>query len=366
MRLALTHAHCWPDVRRGGERYLHELATALARHGHDVTIWSTSGSAPGEQEEAGVRVVRLRPHGGGDAATQAWFGAQVLPHLLKERYDAIHSLLPTDALAAVAARRAGRAGRAVYTNLGIPDRANWARRPDRRRHERVVAWTDDYGCLSHAAARALLTTFGRRPVITPGGVDLERFQPSIERATHPTLLYSGTFDDPMKNLPVLVEAFACLLERRPDARLQLCGPGDPAPLLAGLPPSVRDQVEVLPLATPDLAAVYAAAWVTVLPSKWESFALVLTESLACGTPIVTTRHSASPERVVPGAGVLCQPDDVAGLAAACEEGLDLARQPGIRERCRAAAAEWSWDALVPHYELVYAGEAPLFDPERRL
>jgi len=302
-----------------------------------------------------VTVQRLRRRSADSARAERWFGARVLPHLLRHRYDVVHSLLPSDAAAAVAARRIRRSGRSVYTNLGIPDRALWDRRPDRRLHEVVVRHTDVYGCLSEAAADALRRTFDRDPTITPGGVRLDRFPITQGRSPQPTLLYSGTFDDPMKDIGLLLRAVARLATRRPDVRLLMTGPGDASVHLRTASDEARSRTEVLPLATPDLGAVYGRAWVTVLPSKWESFALALVESLACGTPVVATRHGASPERVVDGAGFLCEPDDLDSLVDACDRALDLACEPDIASRCRAAAEPWDWDALAPLYERIYFG-----------
>jgi D-inositol-3-phosphate glycosyltransferase len=358
MKIAYTAPHCWPDVRRGGERYLHELAASMARRGHDVTIWSTSTTAVGTAIEEGVRIVRLPTRARSDAALEQWFGPRLFPSLARQRYDVIHALMPSDGTAAIASRKLGRAGRAVYTNLGLPDRGLWARRHDRRFHDVVVRWIETYGCLSLAAASALESTFGRAAVITPGGVRLDRFRPSADKAERPTLLFSGTFSDPMKNVPLLLEALALLAKREPDVRLIMTGPGDPYVHLRAAPASVRDRVEILPLGTPDLAPVYSAAWLTVLPSKWESYALVLVESLACGTPVVATRHGASPERVRDGVGFLAEPDDVDDFADACAKGLELARSPGIAQRCRDVAAEDDWDALAPRYESIYRGDAP--------
>lgn len=357
MRIAFTHVHSWPDVRRGGERYLHELASAMARRGHDVTVWTTSRSAPGTTVEEGVRIVRLRRASEDEARAERRFGPRVLPHLVRHRYDVVHSLLPSDAAAAVIARRLRRTTRSVYTNLGIPDRSLWAARHDRRFHDFVVRNVDVYGCLSDAAADALRRTFGREPVLTPGGVRLDRFPMTTGRSPRPTLLYSGTFDDPMKNVPLLLQAVATLAEHVPDIRLVMTGPGDAARHLRTAPEAARSRTEVLPLATPDLASVYGDAWATVLPSKWESFALALVESLACGTPVVATRHGAAPERVSEGVGYVCEPDDLASLVKACRLGLDLARDTATAARCRAAAAPFDWDMLAPQYERIYLAES---------
>src|SRR5207248_1632454 len=129
MRLALTHVYCWPDVWRGGERILHESAAALARRGHEVTVLSSS-TRPGEAIEDGVRVVRLRRPRGHDLGVEARFGRRVFAHLLRGRFDAVHSLGPSDAAASIVAARMGAKHRTVYTNLGYPDRRYWRTRPD--------------------------------------------------------------------------------------------------------------------------------------------------------------------------------------------------------------------------------------------
>jgi hypothetical protein len=99
LKLALTHAFSWPEVRRGGERFLHELGGALSRRGHDVTIIA-GARVPSVGTEDGVRTVRLprgRPEG--SARAERWFGRAVLPVLLAGRFDVVHSLGPIDAAA---------------------------------------------------------------------------------------------------------------------------------------------------------------------------------------------------------------------------------------------------------------------------
>jgi glycosyltransferase involved in cell wall biosynthesis len=101
---------------------------------------------------------------------------------------------------------------------------------------------------------------------------------------------------------------------------------------------------------------YGGAWVTCLPSTHDSFGMALLESLACGTPLVTTTHSAPQELVSEGVtGELCPAHDPAGLAAACLRALALARRPGTADACRAAAEPFDWDAgLAPLCERLYA------------
>jgi phosphatidyl-myo-inositol alpha-mannosyltransferase len=357
LRVALTHAFCWPEVRRGGERFLHELAGALARRGNDVTIVA-GARTPSISSEDGVRVVRI-PRGGPGTVFRAerWFGRLVIPALIAGRFDVVHSLGARDAAGSLVAKRMHPRRRTVYTNLGLPLRESWARRPDGTDHQRVVDEIDVYGCLSRYAQSRLREGFGREGALTPGGVRLDRFRPSAQRAAEPTLLYSGAIDEPRKNVALLLEALAILARTEPRVRLWLSGPGDATRLLANAPAAARDRTQVLPLGTPDdQPERYAAAWVTVYPTRNEAFGLVLVESLACGTPIVASDHASLPELMEPGIGAIARIDDADALARACAEALDLSRHPDIRERCRSAAERHDWDrSVAPAIEALYLG-----------
>jgi len=367
MRIALTHVHCWPDVRRGGERWLHEVARALARAGHRVTILSTA-RRPRRSVEDGVHVVRLPWLRGSGLEQDVRFRWEVLAPLAVGRYDIVHSLGVPDAVASIATARLYRRRRTVYTNLGNPDRAYYrslasgaepraGRRVDQL-HLRVVRDVDVYGCLSAYAAGKLQSDFGRRAALTPGGVDLQRFAPGAPRASDPTLLYSGSLTEPRKGVAMLLDALELMIDKEPNVRLWLTGPGDPRALLERATGRARDRVDVLPLGTPDMAGTYSAAWTTVLPSVHEAFGLSLLESLACGTPIVGVRHASLPELVQPGVGALAEPDDASSLADACLQALDLVQQPDTMERCRSAAAPYDWDAgIVPRLVELYEAES---------
>ena len=130
-----------------------------------------------------------------------------------------------------------------------------------------------------------------------------------------------------------------------------------------LPASARKDVEFAGVGElEDLPALYRRASVTVLPSKWESYSMVLLESWACGCPVVATAHGAIPELVTDSrTGLMFAPghegtevNDVDGLAAAIDAGLRLRSQPGTRELCRSKAEQYSWQRIGPIFEKVYA------------
>ena len=107
MRIALTHAFCWPEVRRGAERFLPSLAAALARRGHDVVHYSSAWS-PGRSTDDGVTTVKLRRRFRDQVRHETHFGLRMTPRLAAGGFDAVHSLGRHDALAADGRRRCGR------------------------------------------------------------------------------------------------------------------------------------------------------------------------------------------------------------------------------------------------------------------
>jgi phosphatidylinositol alpha-mannosyltransferase len=352
MRIAITHPYSWPEVRRGAERIIVETSRALAARGHSVTVFS-AGSAASRAEADGVTTVRYRRRFADPFRHERWFGWRVLPALRSGGFDVVHSMMPADAVAAI--RTAGHAGhRTVYEELGNPIREKIEHRRDGALRERVIHDIDVYGCMSQFSRGFLEREWGRRGAIIPGGVRLSEFSPR-PRSPHPTILLSGAIDRPEKGLAELLAATALLAEERPDVRVLLSGPGDPAPIIAAAPAAARERTEVLPMGAPaDLVEQYATAWVTTLPTVWDSFGLVVIESLASGTPVVVGPSGAPPEVVQPAIGAIAASLEPEPLCQALADGLALATQSGTVEACRATAARFDWDdAIAPLLEDLY-------------
>lgn len=359
-RVALLSPCFWPEVRRGGERFVRDLADGLIARGHSPRLVTSHPGPPSRRVEDGLPVVRhWRPPDGRlvrrrfeDHLTHVPFSYL---SLLAGRDDVAHAVYATDALAAARWSARGR-GPSVFSVLGAPDR-RWlvARRHRARIHHAAVRGCDAVTALSRAAADALRRSLGVEARVIHPGVDLSRFAPAPgERAPEPTILCPAAVADPMKRAPLLVAAFERVRRARPDARLVLDRPRDAA-LAAAL---ARDGVE---LAGPiggsgELAGWYRRAWVTALPSLGEAFGLVLAESLACGTPVVGSRAGGIPEVVGAGDGVgrLFDGDDPDALARALLDALELAGDAATAGACRARAEELSVERTVAGYEALYS------------
>jgi len=362
LKIALVHPFSWPEVRRGGERYLADLQWYLVRAGHRVEVITGTAGRTGRSRSGAttthrlrhIRSTRLARRGYAEAET---FGARAFPLLLRRRFDVVHALTPTAAVAAGRARQ-----RTLYTVLGHPSRALVDALPfESGLIRKAIRSATVVAALSESSALATEEAFGRRPLVLPPGVVLDRFPLRDEpRLGPPRVLFPAFASNPQKGLGTLVEAFAMMLERLPDARLVLAGPGDhdwAFDRLAGRDAArVRAATEVVGVGTiEDLPARYATSTVTALPSTNEAFGLILLESLATGTPVVGGDGGGIPEIVDrPEVGRTVPFGDARALAGALEATIVCARDPRTPARCRARAERWGWvERVGAQHEAVY-------------
>jgi glycosyltransferase involved in cell wall biosynthesis len=357
LRVALLSPCFWPEVRRGGERMLRDLADGLLARGHEPRLITSHPAPPSRAVEDGLAIVRhWRPPARRLARRRFEDHLTHVPFsylsLARGHDDVAHAVYATDALAA--ARWTRRTGRpSVFAVMGPPDRRYLVQ----RRHRVRITLAAARGCstvtaLSEFAAAALRRSLGVEARVIHPGVNVGRFTPGGERAEQPTVFCPAALADPMKRADVLLAAFERVRRARPGARLVLDRPRDPAVAAR----FERDGVELAgPLATTEaLVGHYRRAWVTALPSVGEAFGLVLAESLACGTPVVGTRAGAIPEVVDRDAvGRLFERDDPDALAGALLEALELARDPATAAACRARAEELSIERTTTAYERLY-------------
>jgi glycosyltransferase involved in cell wall biosynthesis len=159
----------------------------------------------------------------------------------------------------------------------------------------------------------------------------------------PYLLWAGT-REPRKNLPALLSSFGRVLAAGADLDLVLAGPEGWGAERERVTGTAQERVRLLGrLSAPDLQAAYAGALVFCYPSLREGYGMPVTEAMAHGTPVVTSRGTAT-EEAAGGAALLVDPWDEADLARALLEASEESRQPAMRAGSARRAAELSWTA----------------------
>jgi D-inositol-3-phosphate glycosyltransferase len=99
-----------------------------------------------------------------------------------------------------------------------------------------------------------------------------------------------------------------------------------------------------PVEQTDLPAYYSAADVCVLPSRYETFGLVILESLACGTPVIATREGCAEEVIRPGeSGWLLDGPCAPQLSELLQRLVALpGGGAGFRDEARRSVAGFTW------------------------
>ena len=339
LSVALLNPFFWPEVRRGSERLVHDLAVDLVALGDRPHLITSHPGLPHRSIEDGFPITRSwRP-------PEPWTARKIERHLshvplsyaslVVGAFDVAHAFYPTDALAALRwARKTG--GPAVFSYMGHPSRKVLAAfRLRRAILERVIGESDALVTLSRSARDAMWRWFGAESHVIYPRVDLDEFTPGDGRAEQPTIACAGAVDDARKRIPLLLRAFALVRKELPGARLLLTRPGDPA--LARRLTEGNPGVELVPRERP-VATVFREAWASGLTSYNEAFGLVLVESLACGTPVFGARDGGIPEIVDSrDIGRLFDGDEEGDVAAAILETVELSGAPGTAAACRARA-----------------------------
>jgi glycosyltransferase involved in cell wall biosynthesis len=122
---------------------------------------------------------------------------------------------------------------------------------------------------------------------------------SIDRADLParvpnSVLFLGRLH-PVKNLEALIDAWPIVMQRFPEAKLVIAGPGtagygEKLAARAGRL-AVGDSIDFTGfLSGSAKAAAFASASVFVLPSLHENFGMVVIEAIAAGLPVVVSEH----------------------------------------------------------------------------
>jgi glycosyltransferase involved in cell wall biosynthesis len=406
MRIAMVSEHASPlaavgGVDAGGQNvHVESLARALARAGHDVTVYTRRDSAdlPDRVRTAdGVLVEHLQAGPATPVPKDELLplvgslGSELAARFAADRPDLVHAHFWMSGLAALSATR-GLDVPVVQTfhALGVTKRRFQGRQdtspPVRIRMERALARDVDRVVATSTDEVSELLRLGAvrsRITVVPSGVDVEQFSPDgpvAERTDRPRVLCIGRLV-PRKGFDTVIRALAAV----PDAELVIAG-GPAADQLSGDPEArrlrrlaerfgVADRVQLIgAVPRPDMPALLRSADLVVCTPWYEPFGIVPLEAMACGVPVVASAVGGFLDTVVDGAtGTLVPPRRPDRLAAAMRK---LLAEPFWREAYGTAGVDrarsrYSWDriaagTLAVYQDVLGQGAAPVAEDEDEL
>lgn len=310
--LVLTYYH--PHVS-GLTIYVKRLATALAQHGHQVTVLTSryDPGLPAEETIDGVRVVRA------PVALRISKGVimpafPLLAWRLIRQHDVVSIHLPQfeASLLGLLGRMAGRPVVLTYhCDLQLPK--GWFNRlVDKvvfvsnylagHLAQAAVAYTQDFAEHSHFLSRFLGKVHVIAPPVimpAPDPATVEAFRSEHDLVGRPVVGMAATRLAAEKGVEVLVEAMPHLLEALPRLKVLFAGQYENVVGEEDCYQRVMPLIEKLGLAhweflgvltQEQMPAFFSACDVLVVPSlnSTESFGLVQVEAMLCGTPSIAS------------------------------------------------------------------------------
>jgi glycosyltransferase involved in cell wall biosynthesis len=182
---------------------------------------------------------------------------------------------------------------------------NWQLKREIYRHSRLYLATSSHQ-LMNMAEQSMLAEGVVEAKVIPNGIDTRVFRPSDRRAVRESIglaadeaiimfAAAGVRINVWKDHSTMRRAVALAAERIPRQRLRFIALGEDAPAehigqaTIQYIPFVRDPME--------LARYYQAADIYLHAARAEVWGLVITEALACGTPVIATAVGGIPEQI---------------------------------------------------------------------
>ena len=136
-----------------------------------------------------------------------------------------------------------------------------------------------------------------------------------EESPHPTLLFVGRIEA-LKGIQYLPKIYKEVCKKFPDTVLEIAGGDQYARGIGSMRKWLEDEfgelsssVRFLGILQPEeLQKAYRRSWMLILPTKWDSFGMVVLEAMAHEKPVVTTPNGGMPEILFNTDSPICRPD----------------------------------------------------------
>lgn len=217
--------------------------------------------------------------------------------------------------------------------------------------------------ISKAIVDKCLEEQSYRPIVLPVGIDRTRFKPegekiSLDRSIHKWIVLSVCRLDPKKNLSTLVEAAKIVCSEDPRFLFLLAGKGREREKLEKLIEKygLHDKVVLTGGVTDEeLPAYYRSADIfastEVTPDE---FLITAIEAMSSGLPVIVTSPTGAFE-AVGDSGIIITPNRPEILAKkVLEVAFDNKLRKELIGKSLTKAEEYDWEKLIIKYEKAYA------------
>jgi phosphatidylinositol alpha-mannosyltransferase len=213
--------------------------------------------------------------------------------------------------------------------------------------------------VSEAARETLQIHLDTDAVVVPNGIYTKKFSDahSDPRWSGNTIGFIGRFEESRKGLSVLIEALPSIMEKIPDVRVIVAGPGNPATVLEEMEPHLRQRFTFLGrISEEEKANFMSSVSIYVAPNTGgESFGIILAEALAGGASVLASDIPAFDSLLGHGKyGSLFQSENSEDLA---KRAIELFNSPELRRTIARAGREYSqsfdWDVVAERIYDVY-------------
>lgn len=366
---------------RGGIVHASQLAEALARRGHELTfyfIWHKARDGDAGKEfyrEMSIPTVMIPydgPETGVDLAAVEGM-AKALSEGLPADLDVyhVHDAVGVAGVAGIP----GRKGKMVQTVHHL----------DSYRNEELdnyfevqLAKPDGYITVSEFWWKELLERYGYESKVVYNGVDVDVFKPDVyggfwkERwgvDSEPVILFLGGFE-PRKGLEYMILILEQVAKYIEDIRLVVLGK-EAVSSVGG----ERNMVETLMGRTgttdrvtfiqdvpeEEMAPLFSAVDMVVLPSRTEGWGLALHQGMAAGKPVAAFAVGGVPELVTQDVGAIASFGDVGTIS---RDIVRILRSPGLYMDMglagRKRAEMFTWEKSAEQAETAYKALFPEF------
>lgn len=353
-RVLLTGFCAVPGPRREGVQLRHVIRALMQHHSVDLLV-VRDGDQSYVERQGNVRILRVpvaegSPGGPSDLTSQIQSFQRALKRQLEGAdYDVVHCCDSWTGFVVLEARQ--RLGYAMIHDLTRTPVGDGAFDPDldaryARYEQACVRGADVVLAPTPVAVQALANRAGGKVVLSPPGVDVDRFDWEDPPTTGaPRILYTGSIDA-SRGVRILIRAMAAIARER-NAELLLAGPVVSPPFARALEGQIRElglsgRVDITgPVEHEQIPALLATATICVVPSAPDLtsnptavYPSKLLEYLACRRAVVAPKRETVALVVRDGQeALLFHPGDPVDLARAVVRLLD---DPTLRERIASA------------------------------